>query len=68
MQIVVDTMNSQLRMCRVCTAHEGDDELVPIFEKNNKVAIGIFLISGIKVCTVTSTTRMVFLNAFYTFS
>lgn len=44
-------MNSQFRMCRVCTAHEGDGELVPIFEKNNKVAIGIFLISGIKVCT-----------------
>lgn len=47
-------MNSQFRMCRVCTAHEGDGELVPIFEKNNKVAIGIFLISGVKVCIAKS--------------
>lgn len=33
----------------MCREGEGDEELVPIFEKNNKVAIGIFAISGVKV-------------------
>lgn len=43
-------MESQFRMCRVCRTHEGDGELVPIFEKNNRVAMGLFIISGVKVC------------------
>lgn len=40
-------------MCRVCTAHEGDGELVPIFEKSNKVALNIFIITQIKVRKVS---------------
>lgn len=47
-------MEAELRMCRVCTTDEGDDELVPIFEKNNKVAMAIFLISQVKVISDVS--------------
>lgn len=45
-------MDSQLRLCRVCQAvrdEKGNGELVPIFEKSNKIAFGIFLISQVKV-------------------
>lgn len=42
-------MDNQFRMCRVCTDSEKGVELVPIFEKNNQIALGIFVISGIKV-------------------
>jgi hypothetical protein len=48
-------MDSQLRMCRVCQAvrdESNDGELVPIFEKSNKIAFGIYLISQIKVSTL----------------
>lgn len=42
-------MESQFRICRVCTENEGGGELVPIFEKNNKIALGIFVICGVKI-------------------
>lgn len=42
-------MKTQLQMCRVCTDDEGGEELVPIYEKSNKVAMDIFLISGVKI-------------------
>lgn len=47
-------IENPLRMCRVCTANEGDGELLPIFEKNNKIAISIFLISQVKVNVFSS--------------
>lgn len=45
-------MDDQLRICRVCREGEGDGELVPVYEKNNKIAIGIYVLSGVKVLCI----------------
>lgn len=60
-------------MCRVCTDKENIEKLVPIFEKSNKIATEIFLVSGVKIlefskfpalicarCVEELTTAMVF--------
>lgn len=35
-------------MCRVCMANEKDEKLVPMFERNDRIAEEIFLICGVR--------------------
>lgn len=66
-------MENEFLMCRVCTDKENIEKLVPIFEKSNKIATEIFLVSGVKIlefskfpaficasCVEELTTAMVF--------
>lgn len=45
-------------MCRVCRTLEGDGELVPIFERSNKLSMGIYIISGIQISENLVTTSV----------
>ena len=42
-------MENPIHMCRVCTDSDEGGKFVPVYEKSNKVAMEIFLITGVKI-------------------
>jgi hypothetical protein len=39
-----------INKCRICVNTEENDQFIPIFVSNSKVALRIYLISGVEVC------------------
>lgn len=42
-------MGSIQNVCRVCMADEENGKLLPVFQKNQKIAEELYFISGVKV-------------------
>ena len=45
-------MSNEFRICRICLVQEGEDELVPIYEKSSELATKLFLFCGLKVILI----------------